>query len=293
MKELIILKDVIKKYDTKLILDKINLTINYGETLFIKGTNGSGKSTLLKIIAGLSSVSSGKRLILHENFKSSIAYVPDNFPKLPLTSMEYLNYMGKIHGLSKESISKKVHTLFDLFNMPTKFLNTKIKDLSKGSIQKIGLIQAMLVTPTLLVLDEPFAGLDKDSREELIKLLQTLHNNKTAIIFTNHETEYNRFSIDNTIEITNGKMKLITSNSDNTLYDVIKFTLDNSLNLEFIKNSEGIIDVTFVKPYYIAKIQGNCSNKLLCDIIKVGGNIYFFEKNCDNKLFKGAINDDY
>lgn len=157
MESLITLENVSKIYGNKCVLDNINLKTVRGQNLAIIGDNGTGKSTLLRIIAGLSSLSSGKRILCTNGDKLKIGYVPDRFPKLNFTQYEYIYYMGKIEGFSQTYIDKCSSELFQTFNTDL-MKDTRIKYLSKGTIQKVAAIQAFMSKPDILLLDEPLIG---------------------------------------------------------------------------------------------------------------------------------------
>lgn len=289
MEKIITLKNVSKIYNNKLILENINLTIKQGETLFIEGINGSGKSTLLRVIAGLTSISNGKRII-NDKLEFKLAYVPDNFPKLPLTCTEYLNCMGKIDGLSKDNIRNRMNFLFKIFSMPDNFKNVKIRDLSKGTIQKISIIQAILINPTMLILDEPFSGLDKESQEKLFLLLQNLQNDKVAIVFTNHEKEYNKLLINNIIKVNNSKIEF--SNSNDNPYDIIITQIGQKCDFDLIKKLNGILRIKKYEEIYYIYTETMYSDEILYNILKLGGSICSFQKNGYNNSLKGGTDYD-
>ncbi|WP_052712580.1 ATP-binding cassette domain-containing protein [Clostridium scatologenes] len=157
MESLITLENVSKIYGNKCVLDNINLKIVRGQNLAIIGDNGTGKSTLLRIIAGLSSLSSGKRILCTNGDKLKIGYVPDRFPKLNFTPYEYIYYMAKLEGFSQTYIDKCSSELFQTFNIDL-MKDTRIKYLSKGTIQKVAVIQAFMSKPDILLLDEPLIG---------------------------------------------------------------------------------------------------------------------------------------
>lgn len=169
MESLITLENVSKTYGNKRVLDYINLKIVKGQTLAIMGANGTGKSTLLRIIAGLSNLSSGKRILCDNGDKLKIGYVPDRFPKLNFTPYEYIYYIGKMEGLSQMYIDKYSSELFQTFNIDS-MKNTRIKYLSKGTIQKVSVIQTFISKPDILLLDEPLSGQDIDINPIMKKL---------------------------------------------------------------------------------------------------------------------------
>ena len=158
------------------------------------GENGCGKSTLLKIIAGVLSCTEGT-IKYRPNIK--ISFIPDRFPKLPFSIENYLMHMGKIQGLSADSIDDYMNEYFNLLNMPMDFRETKISKCSKGTIQKVNILQALITKPDLFVLDEPFAGLDEDSEEAFFELIHKLISDGVAIILACHEKKLAQRITDN------------------------------------------------------------------------------------------------
>jgi len=178
------LENVTKRYGEHEVLNEVSLTIQRGEFVVIRGRNGSGKSTLLKIISGLIPFTSGKRLIL--NHKLVIGYTPDRLTPIPMTSTEYLTYLGKISKLESADLQKQIKELHELFQLEQS-KKLKMTAFSKGMLQKLNLMQAMLKTPDLLVLDEPFSGLDKQSVQHLLSSLKKIKGEGTAILAAVHD----------------------------------------------------------------------------------------------------------
>jgi len=184
MQEIVTVKNLEKSYSGRIIFRNVSMTVRRNEPIVIMGENGCGKSTLLKIIAGVLSCTEGEVKYCP---KAKISFVPDRFPKLPFTVENYLMHMGKIQGLSTSLINSYIDEYFCYLNMPTEFRKTKISNCSKGTIQKVNILQALITKPDLLVLDEPFAGLDEDSEENLLELVHKLASDGVAIILACHE----------------------------------------------------------------------------------------------------------
>ncbi|MDO4273563.1 MAG: ABC transporter ATP-binding protein [Eubacteriales bacterium] len=183
MKELIKLENISKKYDGRLILDHATLSVYENQSVAFTGHNGSGKSTILKILAGLVNPTEGKviyngRLLFH--------YVPERFPKTNLTAGRYLKIMGEIDGLSPSEIQDRCGKLCKDFFLED-MLNTSMKNLSKGTLQKIGVIQALLKPPQILLLDEPLSGQDADSQQVFIRKINQLRKENVTILMSCHE----------------------------------------------------------------------------------------------------------
>jgi len=185
---LLVLQNLCKYYGKHVVLSSVDLKIDRGETIILRGNNGSGKSTLLKIIAGLVAPTSGERAA--RNPKLVIGYTPDHLPKLKMTSNEYLTHMGNIAGMPAAKLKARLRELHGLFSLEE--LATPMIYFSKGMLQKVNLMQATLRMPDLLVLDEPLSGLDVESAEHLVKALKHLADQGTAIAAAVHEPHLGR-----------------------------------------------------------------------------------------------------
>ncbi|MEO1815150.1 MAG: ABC transporter ATP-binding protein [Acetobacterium sp.] len=180
---LISLNTISKYFGRKLILKDIDLEITPQSAIALLGPNGSGKSTLLKIIAGLAKTSSGS---INYAPQLKIAYIPENFPKIDLTPAEFIISLGLIGGLTPEQVSTSMTDLFQTFQMD-EMRDVPIKHLSKGTIQKVAVIQALLTTPDVLLLDEPLSGQDIQSQQLFIQMVQKLQQQGVATVMSCHE----------------------------------------------------------------------------------------------------------
>ncbi|WP_153730856.1 ABC transporter ATP-binding protein [Sporosarcina obsidiansis] len=173
--------NVSKNIGGKQLFDNISFSCTSETVLFVQGSNGSGKSTLLKILAGIYEPSEGNVI---RNTKK-VGYVPEHFPKgIRFQVKEYLSLLASFHPIDKgkEPLLAKYVQIFGLYP----FLTTSLAACSKGTKQKVGIIQALLMHPELLILDEPFTGLDLESQQALVTVLQEFRGN-IPIIFTAHD----------------------------------------------------------------------------------------------------------
>ena len=184
MQEIVSIKNLSKSYYDTIIFENVNLNINAGEIVVIMGENGCGKSTLLKIAAGLLVPTAGE---VAYSPRLKISFVPDALPKLPFNVADYLMHMGKIQGLTTRHIDEQINKYFEILKMPMDFKKTKISNCSKGTIQKVNILQALLNKPGFIVLDEPFSGLDEASEENFLKLLQNLAADGIGMFLACHE----------------------------------------------------------------------------------------------------------
>lgn len=204
MKQLAELKNINKKYGKKKVLYDVSLNIKEKQVIAILGENGSGKSTFLRIAAGIERPDSGKILYAFKNMRTG--YVPERFPKyLRFTPDEYLHYIGKINGIPEAILEQRISLLLRRFQLD-KWSNRRINELSKGNIQKVGIIQAILQQPELLILDEPLSGLDISAQQELLSIISELKEQKTTVLLTYHEASIFEGIVDQTYYIRDGRL---------------------------------------------------------------------------------------
>ncbi|TVX92624.1 ATP-binding cassette domain-containing protein [Paenibacillus agilis] len=180
-----------KYYDGSHVLKGIMLTVPRGQSILFRGDNGSGKSTLLRTICGLLRSTTGRvRWMdgLEKEDQRTIGYVPERFPQLNMSPYEYLMAMGRIQRMSDRDIQSRLDELMGLFRMEP-YRNQRMNGFSKGMLQKVNLVQAMLRKPDLLVLDEPLSGLDVDAQRKLQQLLIEMHREGTALMMVCHESD--------------------------------------------------------------------------------------------------------
>ena len=181
---------------SKKAIDDINITIEDGDIYGFIGPNGAGKSTTIKCIVGINDYKDGEILFNHKNilnnnleFKKQIAYIPDN-PDLyeQLSGIEYLDFVANIYqvGDAKNELIHKYATLFGI----EQDLANPIRSYSHGMKQKLALISALIHSPKLIILDEPFVGLDPKASHDLKNLMLTLCQEEgVSIFFSSHVLE--------------------------------------------------------------------------------------------------------
>ena len=177
-------------------VDDLSLTVMPGDIYGFIGHNGAGKTTTLRAVAGILSFDSGSIQINGNNItkdpiacKKEIAYIPDN-PDLyeHLTGIQYLNFVADIYGVGASERDERIKKYADAFEM-TPRLNDLIGSCSHGMKQKIALISALIHEPKLLLLDEPFVGLDPKASHTLKGIMKELCDGGSAIFFSTHVLE--------------------------------------------------------------------------------------------------------
>lgn len=176
-----------KKFKQQKALDDINLNIQKNEIIGLLGPNGAGKSTLMKSIVGVLKVEEGQIMLDGKNVASSeieskkkMGFLPENNPLyLEMYVKEYLSYVANLHQISAD----RVEEVIDLVGI-TPEKNKKISQLSKGYKQRVGLAQAILHEPDLLILDEPTNGLDPNQIIEIRNIIKEIGTHKTVMLST-------------------------------------------------------------------------------------------------------------
>jgi ABC-type multidrug transport system ATPase subunit len=199
------LAGVDKRYGQgELVLNGVDLEVMRGRVLGIIGTNGSGKSTLLRILAGLSRESAGTV----NSCTGRVGYLPDRFPAAQrMSARAYLRHMGRIHGLASLS---EVDILLERFAV-VGGTRVPLRQLSKGNAQKVGLAQAVLVQPDLLVLDEPWSGLDIEAHVVLGEVVAETKARGASVVFTDHRAAVVYAHADEVFRIEQGKLARVAS----------------------------------------------------------------------------------
>ncbi|MEV0896418.1 ATP-binding cassette domain-containing protein [Actinoplanes sp. NPDC049802] len=162
-------------------LEDIDAAVEPGQTIVVLGRNGAGKSTLLQLAAGVLRPSRGTV----RGRPRVIGWVPERFPAAqPFTTSDYLRSMARVRGLPTGSADRWIERLG-----LTAHTGTPLPDLSKGTAQKVGLVQALLTPPGLLVLDEPWEGLDAPSRELIPQIVAEVTAAGGAVLVSDHRGE--------------------------------------------------------------------------------------------------------
>ena len=196
MSHAVVIKKAVKKYGNFTALNGVDLEIKPGEFFTLLGPSGCGKTTTLRMIAGLETPTEGEIYIDGHSVKkepmeckSITAYIPDN-PDIYefLTGIQYLNFVADIFGIEQSVRQERIKTYGDLFGI-TENLGDLISSYSHGMKQKVAIISALVHEPKLLVLDEPFVGLDPKAALDLKNIMKELCRQGSAIFFSTHVLE--------------------------------------------------------------------------------------------------------
>lgn len=184
-------RNLSKQYGTVIALDNVSLDVNQGELFGFLGPNGAGKSTFVKILLGLVRHNSGEARIFgipanRLQARRSIGYLPENMRAYDfLTVEEFMRFHARLAGIETGNIKRETDRCLGALGM-TPQRSRKISTLSKGMLQRVGIAQAMLGNPELLILDEPASGLDPIGLTDVRNLLLELHRLGTTIFLNSH-----------------------------------------------------------------------------------------------------------
>lgn len=243
------LEHLVKDFDGKRAVDDISFKLKRGDILGLLGPNGAGKTTTLRMLLNIIAPDSGIIKILgqafSENIKNRIGFLPEErglYRKMKV--MDTLSFFGELKGMKSTEIKTRGLELLKKFDLE-KYKDRKVEELSKGMAQKLQFITTIIHSPELLILDEPFSGLDPVNIELVKDIIMEMKRHGITIIFSTHLMDYAEKIVDTMIMINNGRVVL-----DGTLSHVKSEFGSNFLKVRY----EG--DADFIKSYdYIKNIQ--------------------------------------
>jgi ABC-2 type transport system ATP-binding protein len=195
-----------------LALDKVSMTVRKGEVLGFLGPNGAGKSTTMKILTCFTAPTEGTAKIsgfdIQEDSlaaRAAIGYLPENNPLYPdMIVLEYLEFAAEIRGITKADAKKRIKMIVEQTGLGAKFAQP-IRTLSKGYRQRVGLAQALIHEPPILILDEPMSGLDPNQAVEIRDLIKEIGRSRTVVLSTHNLAEV-QVACDRVLIISKGKI---------------------------------------------------------------------------------------
>ena len=212
-KKILRIENLTKTYGEKRAVDNLSLHIAPGEIYGFIGHNGAGKTTTLKAVVGILQFDKGEVFIKGESIrknplacKQKIAYIPDN-PDLYefMTGIKFLNFIADIFGVTEEKRQERIRKYADLFEM-TENLAQPIASYSHGMKQKLAIISAWIHEPKLIIMDEPFVGLDPKAAHILKQMMREICDEGGAIFFSTHVLEVAEKLCDKVAIIRNGQL---------------------------------------------------------------------------------------
>ncbi|MEG2395583.1 MAG: ATP-binding cassette domain-containing protein [Oscillospiraceae bacterium] len=204
-------KEITKSFGEKIVLKGINLSVESGRALGLLGRNGAGKTTTIRIVMQVFSADSGEVIldgVPMNTDKVKIGYLPEErglYPKKEI--MSQLIYFGKLSGMSKKEAEKSADKLLERLQM-TEYRNKRLDTLSKGNQQKIQLVATLVANPDIIILDEPFSGLDPVNAMLLKDVVRELIADGKIVFFSSHQMNYIEEFCDDIAIISGGKIVL-------------------------------------------------------------------------------------
>ena len=231
---MITINNLSKVYETKKVLSIENLDFQKGQTIGLVGNNGAGKTTLFSLILDLIEPSSGfvsidgEKVNESENWKNKVgAFIDETFLIGYLTPEEYFYFLGELRGQSKANVDEFLKNFTDFFN--GEILNAKkyIRDLSKGNMKKVGIIGALIGTPAIIILDEPFANLDPSTQIKLKNLIRDWsQNSDSTFLISSHDLAHTTEVCERIVVINKGELVRDIQTSPETLRDLEQYFAD-------------------------------------------------------------------
>ncbi|MFZ3577323.1 ABC transporter ATP-binding protein [Virgibacillus sp. DJP39] len=251
----LVLRNVTKRFGKDTAVNNLSLEIPEKEMFGFLGGNGAGKTTTFRMILGLLDASAGEITWNGQSIgydKSHlIGYLPEErglYPKLKVR--EQIVYLGKLRGMKKNEIVAELESWLERFKVP-EYIDKKVEELSKGNQQKIQFISAVIHKPKLLIMDEPFSGLDPINVEMLKEAVVDLKEKGTSIIFSSHQMDHVEELCENLCILQKGNQIVHGSLRDiKDSYGKKKLIIHGDMDLQFLRSYEG---VTKYKP-----ITGGC-----------------------------------
>lgn len=205
------LRNLRKTYGDIVALNDLNLTVNPGEIYGFVGSNGAGKSTTMRITMGLLAKDSGTVTFggqpIDFEMRRTIGYMPEErglYPKETVANQ--LIYLGQLHGMSKDAATEAMQNWTEKLNLADR-RDSKVQDLSLGNQQRVQLAAALIHSPQLLILDEPFSGLDPVAVDIMSNVLRQEANRGVPIIFSSHQLDLVQRLCDRVGIIAKGEMR--------------------------------------------------------------------------------------
>lgn len=252
--------NISKYYDDFLAVDNLSFEIKDGEIFGLLGVNGAGKTTTFRMIMGLLDKSSGSIKLNGKDIDYSISdeigfLTEERSLMLSYTVMEQAIFYGTLKGMKKEDIERELDKYLKEFDIED-YKNKKIRELSKGNQQKIQFILSIIHHPKLLILDEPFSGLDPINVEKFKNIILKLKKEGTSIIFSSHMMEHIEYFCDSLIILVKGKT-VIEGKLKDIKNDFRKKNIKviGDIDIDKVTKIKGVVSVEKSASEYIIKIE--------------------------------------
>lgn len=273
--------NVTKYYGKFKAVDNLSFEVKKGEIFGLLGVNGAGKTTTFRMIMNLISPSSGNITFngkkIDYDVTDKIGFLTEERSLLTkLTVKEQMLFYGKLKSMDEETILKRLDTLLKRFEI-SDYLNRKINTLSKGNQQKVQFISAIINEPKLLILDEPFSGLDPINVELFKSVILELKEKGTSIIFSSHRMDHVELFCEKLVILVKGRSVLEGYLKDiKTDYKIKKVIVEGDVKVSELKSLNGVIKIEKTSSSYVISIKDKTYVKEVFKYLKTKDNITKF-----------------
>lgn len=291
---------VTKYYGTLKAVDDLSFSVKPGEIFGLLGVNGAGKTTTFRMIMGLLDPTEGSITLdgkpIDYSVTDKIGFLTEERSLLTkMTVLEQVIYYGTLKGMTKEDIVNRLDELLKKFNI-SEYKNKKIKELSKGNQQKIQFITAIINNPKLLILDEPFSGLDPFNVELFKEEIIRMANEGSMIIFSSHRMEHVELFCKKIVIILKGKTVLEGYLSDiKTEYRKKNIRIKADVTKNELEKIDGVDSVSELSDEFVVSIQDESKVSNVFDIVKDKNNVTKFvvEEPSLNEIFVEKVGESF
>lgn len=293
-------ENVTKYYGDFLAVDNLSFEVKDGEIFGLLGVNGAGKTTTFRMIIGLLDKTSGTITLddkpIDYTQTDKIGFLTEERSLLlKLTVLEQAIYYGVLKGMRKSAVEKKLDKLLERFNIK-EYKNRKLKELSKGNQQKVQFITAIINDPKLLILDEPFSGLDPINVQLFMDVIMDLKKKGTSIIFSSHRMEHVELFCEKLVILVHGKPVLQGYLKDiKKQYRKKNIHIIGDVDIKSLEQIDGVLKVTSNPEEIIVQIASDDKAKNVFKYITTCKNITKFdvEDATLNEIFIEKVGEAY
>ena len=291
---------VTKYYGENKAVDDLSFQVEDGKIFGLLGVNGAGKTTTFRMIIGLLEPTEGKITLdgkpIDYSVTDTIGFLTEERSLLTkLTVKEQIIYYGTLKGMNEKEILKRLDEWLERFHIK-EYKDRKIKELSKGNQQKVQFISAVINNPKLLILDEPFLGLDPINVEMFMEAIRDFKKRGSSIIFSSHRMEHVEMFCENLVILVKGKSVL-----EGELKQIKKdyrkknIHIKGNVEKEALKKTKGVLDVLENADELIVKIEDDSYIDKVFDVVKKGSEITEFsvEDPTLNEIFLSKVGETY
>lgn len=294
------LSHVTKYYGDFLAVDDLSFEVKDGEIFGLLGVNGTGKTTTFRMITGLLDKTSGSITFNGKKIDYSVTdklgFLTEERSLLTkLTVLEQAKFYGGLKGMSDKDIENRLDYLLEKLEI-TEYKNKKIKELSKGNSQKVQFIMSIINSPKLLILDEPFSGLDPINIELFKKLILELKSEGTSIIFSSHRMEHVEYFCESLVILVHGKTVLkgnLKQIKDD--YQKKNIMIEADASMDELKGIKGVEKVDKIGNTFVVSISDKSYVQNVFNYVKKLKNVTKFvvEEPTLNEIFIDKVGGTY